>query len=110
MLTRNQKGFPMLKKTWTALCALMIVAGVLVGAPGCRNVENALDCRGICDRYKDCYDHNYNTDDCHNRCEDKANDNKDFMRKVDACNDCLGDKSCASATFTCLDECGGIVP
>jgi hypothetical protein len=32
------------------------------------------------------------------------------MRKVDACDDCLDSNSCASAVFTCSNECGGIVP
>jgi hypothetical protein len=100
----------MLKKTWTVLAGLLIVAAVMLGTSGCRQVENAIDCHGICNRYKDCFDHNYDDDACEDRCEDAANDNKDYMRKADACNDCLGDKSCASATFNCIDECAGIVP
>jgi hypothetical protein len=100
----------MFKKTSTLFAGLLLAAAVMLGVSGCRQVDNAIDCRSICDRYKDCWNHDYNTDDCHNRCEDKANNDKDFMRTVDACNDCLGDKSCASATFECGAQCAGIVP
>jgi hypothetical protein len=99
----------MLKKTWTVLAGLLIVAATFLGS-GCRHIENAIDCHGICDRYKSCWDHNYDVDACTNRCEDTANDNKDYMRRADACNDCLGNKDCATATFSCVDECAGIVP
>ena len=77
---------------------------------GCGAVENAIDCDGICNRYKTCYDLNYDVGACASRCRDNANADKDFMRKTDACNDCVGDKSCASATFNCAVQCGGIVP
>jgi hypothetical protein len=91
----------------TLLFAGLLALGSLVG---CNAVENAIDCNGICSRYKDCYDSKYDTGKCESDCRDNANSDKDYMRKADACNDCIGDKSCASATFNCGAQCAGIVP
>jgi hypothetical protein len=91
----------------TSLLAGLLALGSLVG---CNAVENAIDCHGICTRYKDCYDTSYDVDKCASKCRDDANSDKDYMTKADACNDCIGDKSCASATFGCAVQCGGIVP
>ena len=89
------------------MLAGMLALGTLI--TGCGSVENAIDCNAICNRYKSCYDQSYDVGACDSKCRDDANADKDYMRKADACNDCLGDKSCATS-FTCATQCAGIVP
>ncbi len=92
------------------LRALMLTAfaAVCVAQSGCA-IENAIDCLGICNRYKDCYDSNYDVSACSDRCRSNSS-NDDYERKVDACNDCLDGKSCAGATFACGAECSSVLP
>jgi hypothetical protein len=73
-------------------------------------VDRRIDCDTICDRYAECFDDDYDTEACANRCRDKAADDEDFEDKVDACESCIDDESCASGTFECTDNCLGIVP
>jgi hypothetical protein len=98
----------MFKKMWIVVAGVML-AGSL-STMGCDHIENAIDCHGICQRYSDCYDKSYDVDSCETKCKDNANSDKDYMSKADDCNNCLGDKSCASATFNCATQCVGIVP
>ena len=77
---------------------------------GCGAVQNAVDCNGICNRYKTCFDANYDVGKCESNCRDNANSNKDYMNNVEACNSCIDDKSCASATFNCAGPCTTVVP
>ncbi len=96
---------------WTKICttlAGLLLLGTLTS--GCDSLSNAIDCNGICTRYKDCYDSNYDVDACENRCRDNAGKDSDYMSKADHCNECIGDRSCVAATFNCAAECVGIVP
>jgi hypothetical protein len=77
-------------------------------APACTEAENAYNCDQICDRYKDCFDANYDADACQSSCEDKADD-AGFAEKASDCESCIDDKSC-TGSFACADECVGIVP
>jgi len=76
---------------------------------GCGAISNAVDCDGICSRYQSCYDKTYDTSACASKCRNNANADTSYMAKASACNDCIGSKSCASATFNC-PSCVGIVP
>jgi hypothetical protein len=95
-------------KTLLSIAGLLAVSAMLFG--GCGNVEAAFDCQGICDRYKSCYDSSYDTGKCAAKCRDNAHNDADYQNKADACDDCIGNKSCASATFNCAVQCAGIVP
>ena len=99
----------MFKKIGIVVSGVMMMA-LSVTSMGCDSVKNAIDCHGICQRYSDCYDKNYDVDSCEDRCKDNANKDDTYMTKADDCNSCLGDKSCASATFNCATQCVGIVP
>jgi hypothetical protein len=77
-------------------------------APACTSAKNAYNCDQICDRYKDCFDANYDADACQSSCEDKADDSG-FADKAEDCESCIDDKSC-TGSFACADECVGIVP
>jgi hypothetical protein len=77
---------------------------------GCSQVQNAYDCDHICNRYSQCFDSSYDINACESRCKDTANDNETYASKAESCQSCEDDKSCAGATFSCIDECAGIVP
>jgi hypothetical protein len=92
----------------------LIVAGLLAAAfailiPACNKADNAVDCNGICDRYKSCFDASYDSGACQDRCRDEA-DTEGYATQADECDACIDDKSCASATFECASKCAGIVP
>jgi hypothetical protein len=91
-------------------CALGGLLLALAMPTGCDSVSNAIDCDGICSRYSSCYDSSYDVSACTSRCRDHAGGDDDYMARADRCNDCIGDKSCAAATFSCAGECVGIVP
>jgi hypothetical protein len=91
-----------------ALAGLLATAGFCHF--GCAAATNAIDCNGICDRYQSCFDSSYDTTSCESRCRSNSNSDSDYMAKSQACSDCITDKSCASATFTCTSDCAGIVP
>lgn len=85
----------------------LVVASAASGT-GCSSVENKYNCDQICDRYKDCFDANYDTEGCQSRCENKAEDSS-FADKAESCQACVDDRSC-TGSFACVDECVGIVP
>jgi len=73
-------------------------------------ITNPIDCHHVCQRYADCYNSSYDVDGCASKCADKANDSNNNQDHLDACNGCIGDKSCLNATFSCASDCSGIVP
>jgi hypothetical protein len=79
-------------------------------AGSCDSIEAAFDCNAVCNRYKDCYDPSYNVDTCRNNCRAGADSDANKRAKADACEACIGDRSCLSATFACSADCAGIVP
>jgi hypothetical protein len=74
------------------------------------DITNNIDCHSVCQRYSDCFDSGYDIDGCTDKCENNADSDSDRQRKLHACDDCIDDRSCTSATFNCADECVGIVP
>lgn len=83
---------------------------VAFGCAATDAIDNKIDCSGICNRYKDCFDSKYDVDTCKSRCESSAKNDDKFEAKVDVCSACIDDKSCTSATFKCGSECSAIVP
>jgi hypothetical protein len=94
----------------TALAtALAILA---IGLSGCKEadkVENKITCADVCNRYKDCFNSDYNVDNCKNSCESEANNSDDKDRRLEQCNDCIDGQSCTAAAFGCATECAGII-
>jgi hypothetical protein len=89
------------------------MAAILVGAfalSGCGAADRLVDCHNICDRYKSCFQSDYDVGKCRSNCKDEADNNREFERKVDECAVCIDDRSCQSATFNCTTRCVGIVP
>ena len=93
--------------------ALAMALG-LTGLVGCGDtvdeITNSVDCHTVCKRYADCFDADYDVDGCSDRCENRAGSDDDRQRQLRACDACIDDRSCTSATFACAGDCVGIVP
>jgi hypothetical protein len=91
------------------LCLAALTALTLWAGAGC-GAETAFDCEQVCNRYKDCYDSSYDVGHCEDSCRTKAANDPTIKAKAAACESCIGDMSCISATFNCAQDCGAIVP
>jgi hypothetical protein len=76
----------------------------------CNDVDAAIDCGSICDRYKDCFNEDYDVEACTDRCKDSADKDRNYRDDADACHDCIDDRSCGGGAFSCAIECAGVVP
>jgi hypothetical protein len=83
----------------------LLLPSFAVGFVGCGEAEQAFDCQSVCSKYQSCFNKDYDVGACRDRCRNNVS-----RAKADSCESCINDKSCASATFTCATECGGIVP
>jgi hypothetical protein len=92
----------------TLLVGLLALAGS--GCAVVQKIDSAIDCNGICERYKSCFDSKYDVSACAERCRDSASKDSDFRRKADTCNACITERSCVAATFACVGECVSVVP
>jgi hypothetical protein len=93
-----------------SLFAISVVFALAVGCSAKDEIEQEIDCHSICDRYSECFDADYDVSACQDRCEDNVDQDPSYMDKVDACDNCIDDRSCTNATFACITECAGIVP
>jgi hypothetical protein len=108
----QQEKYFMLKITRIAL-VLSLAAGSALSFAACgveQEIENEIDCQEICQRYSDCFDADYEVSACQDRCESDVDSGELTFDEVDACSDCIDDRSCASGTLSCATECVGIVP
>ena len=87
--------------TCLAMSALTLVA--------CEDADEASDCSVICDKYMDCFDDEYDTEACYDRCTERADD-MPSRNQEDECESCIDGMSCGEAVFSCTDDCIGIVP
>ncbi|MET0386472.1 MAG: hypothetical protein ABW321_10960 [Polyangiales bacterium] len=71
-------------------------------------LDRATDCADICDKYKECFDESYDTEACRDDCNDMVDESK--TARIDDCQECIEGASCTGATFSCTDNCIGIVP
>lgn len=88
------------------LVALLAVAA----AQGCSDIDNAADCKKICDRYRSCFDNSYNTSTCYDRCQSRGTSSDEDRRVIDTCSSCINGLSCTGAVFSCGSQCSSIVP
>jgi hypothetical protein len=89
---------------------VMISALLASGCAVVQKVDTAIDCNGICERYKSCFSGDYDVSACASRCRASASKDADFRRKADMCNACISERSCVAATFACGTECVSVVP
>lgn len=98
-----------MKSFAAALVILTSIAFLSLGCEATDKVENKVTCSSVCNRYKDCFDSDYNVDSCTNSCESEANASEDKDRKLEQCDTCIDDQSCTAAAFDCATECAGII-
>ncbi|RYG65577.1 hypothetical protein EON77_18360 [bacterium] len=89
------------RRAVAASVAVLGCAVALLGPTGCKKINEAKDCRGLCSHFKDCQDSLIDTDACEDRCTDRADDNETLRNQVDGCTDCIDNKSCAEVTAAC---------
>ncbi|MEI8257141.1 MAG: hypothetical protein WCJ30_15820 [Deltaproteobacteria bacterium] len=77
--------------------------------PGCA-IDAAIDCDTICNRYKTCFDGNYDVAACATRCRSHSDTDTAYRRAANTCNACITNRACASATFVCGTECSSMIP
>jgi hypothetical protein len=73
------------------------------------SISNSITCGDVCERYRDCFDENYDVDGCVDECESEASANEDQEARLEACDECIDDESCASAVFECTTQCAGVI-
>lgn len=99
---------------WNVARAGFLAAGLLcVGAVGCNatdEIENRITCSDVCNRYKECFDDDYDVSACVNRCEDDATADEEKEQRLEVCEACIDDESCTSAVFECAADCAQFVP
>jgi hypothetical protein len=95
-----------MKKIW------LIPLGVFlaIGCDAADEIEAEIDCRSVCDRYSECFDGDYDVSGCQNDCENAVDSGDLQQSDLDECDNCIEDRSCADATFSCAVECSSIVP
>jgi hypothetical protein len=82
-----------------------------LGAIGCNSgplhdLDVVVDCDDLCDRYASCFDSEYDTASCRDRCHDVADRDPNSANE---CDTCLDARSC-SGSFPCADYCYGLIP
>lgn len=89
---------------------LLVLAVATSGCAVVQKIDSVIDCQGICDRYRSCFDEKFDVGACASKCRKSASDDPDYRRKADMCNACITERSCVSATFACGTECVSVVP
>lgn len=88
---------------------LLCLLGAIAACGAADEVENKITCRQVCDRYKECFDSDYDVNDCADSCEDEANSDEDKDQRLESCDACIDDRSCSEAVFNCTTECAGVI-
>ena len=86
-----------------------LIGALMLSSAGCNAIDNLADCQNICQRYHDCYDSAYDVGACRERCRSNSN-NANFASNVNNCDACIGNRTCAGATFACAGQCASVVP
>jgi hypothetical protein len=71
-------------------------------------VSNTVVCHSVCERYKDCFDSDYDVEGCTDKCEDDADASENREERLESCNSCIDGKSCTES-FSCGAECAGVI-
>jgi hypothetical protein len=97
-----------MRKVAMALVGIALALG-LMSCSTADKIENKITCSDVCNRYRDCFNANYDTAACSDKCEAEANTNQDKDRRLELCNTCIDDQSCTSAVYDCATDCAGII-
>jgi hypothetical protein len=88
----------------------LVLVGLFFATASCSDSQTTISCDAVCDRYRECFDDEYDVEECTLACEDGADRDPEFDADVAACHECIQGRSCAGSTFACATECLGIVP
>jgi hypothetical protein len=97
---------------WTRSTAARVLAALGVFATvGCfhgpiADADATVDCEDACDRYRDCYDDDFDVMTCRSRCRSARERDP---RSTHECEACLDGRTCAKS-LECLSGCRGILP
>jgi hypothetical protein len=97
------------RKAFICTCLLAAAVGFSACSDATDPVVTKIDCSSVCNRYKECYDDDFNTGKCKDDCENLAEDNDAKQDQLDDCDDCLDDESCTSSTYSCAAACGKFI-
>jgi len=92
----------------TMALGLVVFVG-LSTSNGCDKTDEIFDCQSVCSRYRDCYQSDYNVDQCRDKCRTNSEKDPSVRAAADKCEACIGTKSCISATFNCTGDCATII-
>jgi hypothetical protein len=92
------------------LCLIPVALILALGCDAADEIEAEVDCRSVCQRYSDCFDEDYDVTACQDRCEDNIDTGEIEQSDVDACDNCIDDRSCAGGVLSCTTECLSVVP
>lgn len=98
------------------LAILTFIASLSLSAAACGNddplseIDEAANCNSVCNRYRDCFDSNYDTETCYDKCQVEVDRVGGNPRAADDCESCIDDMSCAGGVFNCASSCGALVP
>jgi hypothetical protein len=99
---------------WSALTLVLATAGLL--GLGCgdddpiEEITNQATCSDVCSRYAECFDDDYDVEACTDRCTNDSTAEEEKEEKLELCDECIDDESCAGAVFNCTTECTPFVP
>ena len=93
-------------RTAFALSSMLSLAFAM-GCNPATEIDESVDCRDVCDRYRSCFNASYDTAACRNRCEGLVDADGGRPRAANDCDTCMDDRSCVSAVFTCQVPCAG---
>jgi hypothetical protein len=98
-----------MSKVTSIACAVLLTA--FAGACGKDDpvtaIDRSTDCAQICDKFKECFNSDYDVEECTDSCSDMVDD--DDTSQIDDCENCLDDQSCTEAVG-CTAECAGLIP
>lgn len=101
-------------KTTTTLMTALVSALLVLSTFGCGeaadDIANTYNCARVCDRYRDCFDSDYDAQTCAENCENKADDDTEYANTVNSCEACIDSRSCSETLFPCASECSSVVP
>lgn len=92
-------------RSLTLTCLALAISAFGFGCEVAENIDEATDCRRVCDRYAECFDSDYDVSACVDRCTDGNDDGN----VADECEACVDGLSCTES-FTCTAECANVVP
>jgi hypothetical protein len=95
-----------MNKVWLIPLGLFLA----YGCDAADAIEAKIDCHSVCTRYSDCFNADYDVSACQTDCENGVDSGDIDQSNLDDCENCIDDRSCADATFSCATDCISIVP